>query len=321
MRAQCNVLIIGAGNIGAFYDSYGSDKILTHAHAFSKHRGFNLIGFIDTKNNKAQKAVSIWGGKAYFSIQQAFRAEKIDVASVAVPDKFHFDIVKNLLNLPLRCIFLEKPVTKTINEANNILKIHNNKNIPIAVNYSRRFVTEFQKIKENIEKGVYGSYLTGVGTYGKGLIHNGSHLIDLLHYFKFNVKRVKVINRLTDFYKDDKSVSAVLTFENNKQFYLQFADCRKYTIFEIDLLFEKKRLLIINSGFVIEEYDVRQDHIFREYRVLCKTKEINTSLGNSLYLAADNIYKHLTKGEDLKCSFEDGCKALKTCITIRDSRD
>ncbi|MFZ3138511.1 MAG: Gfo/Idh/MocA family oxidoreductase [Thermodesulfovibrionales bacterium] len=321
MQPQYNVLIIGAGNVGAFFDSLRSSRILTHAHAFHAHNGFNLLGFVDANKNKAQKSASIWGGKAYASIEQAFNSEEIDVASVAVPDELHFDIVKNLLRLPLRCIFLEKPVTKTISEANYILKIHNNKNIPIAVNYSRRFVPEFQKIKENIEKGVYGSYLTGLGTYGKGLIHNGSHLLDLLSYFDFEVKGTKVIKRLADFYKDDKSVSAVLTFKNNNHFYLQTVDCRKYTIFEIELLFEKKKIRIINSGFVIEEYDVRQDDIFKDYRVLFKTKELNTSLGNALYLAVDNIYKHLTKGEDLKCSFEDGYKALKTCITIRDSKN
>jgi predicted dehydrogenase len=316
---KLNSLIIGAGNIGAFFDNPSSTKIVTHAHAFRNHKGYNLLGFVDINEKRAQKAVSLWGGKAYSSVEQAFNSEKFDIASVAVPDEFHFDIAKTLLNLPLKLIFLEKPVTKTISEANDILRIHNN--IPIAVNYSRRFVPEFQKIKENIEKGVYGSYLTGVGTYGKGLIHNGSHLIDLLHYFKFNVKKVKAINRLTDFYKDDKSVSAVLTLENNRQFFLHFADCRKYTLFEIDILFEKKRIRIINSGFVIEEYDVRQDDIFKDYKVLIKTKGTNTSLDSSIFLAVDNIYKHLTKGEDLKCSFEDGYKALKTCITIRDSKN
>jgi predicted dehydrogenase len=321
MRPRYNVLIIGAGNIGAFYDTPENDRILTHSHAFHKHKGFNLLGFIDVDKKKARKAASIWGCKVYPSLEEAFSSGDIYVASVAVPDEFHFDIIKKLMAFPVRLIFLEKPVTKTISAANDILKIHNKKKIPIVVNYSRRFVPEFQKIKENIEKGVYGGYLTGVGIYGKGLIHNGSHLVDLLNYFKFSIKRVKVIRRFTDFYRDDKSVSAVLTLGNNKQFYLQFADCRKYTLFEIDILFEKKRLRIINSGFVIEEYDVQQDNIFKDYKVLIKTRETTTSLGNSLYLAVNNIYKHLAKGEALKCSFEDGYEALKTCIKIRDSRN
>ena len=148
MRPQYNVLIIGAGNIGAFYDSPRSNRILTHAHAFQTHKMFNLLGFVDVNIKKAQKAASVWGGKAFFSIEQTFfSSEEIDAASVAVPDEFHFDIVKTLMRFPVRCIFLEKPVTKTITEANAILKLQRNKHIPIAVNYSRRFVPEFQKIK------------------------------------------------------------------------------------------------------------------------------------------------------------------------------
>jgi hypothetical protein len=131
------------------------------------------------------------------------------------------------------------------------------------------------------------------------------------------VKRVKSISSNADFYKDDNSVSSILFFDDNTQFFLQYADCRLYTVFEIDLLFEKKRIRIINSGFKIEEYKVNQDKIFKGYRNLVKTNEINTSLGNSLYYAADNIYEYLKKGEKLKCALEDGYKALETCIRIK----
>lgn len=316
MRPQYNVLIIGAGNIGALFDKPHSNEILTHAHAYWKHKGYNLLGFIDTKKNKAQKAVSIWGGKAYFSIQQAFREEKIDVVSVAVPDKYHFEVLKELSQFPVKLVFTEKPLTKTLQEADRIFKLYNKKNIPVAVNYSRRFVPEFQKISSDIKKGFYGAYLTGTGYYGKGIIHNGSHIIDILRFFNREVKRVKSISSKSDFYKDDKSVSSILFFDDNTQFFLQYADGRLYTLFEIDLLFEKKRIRIINSGFKIEEYKIKQDKVFKGYRNLIKTNEINTSLGNSLYYAADNIYEYLTKEEKLKCDLEDGYKALETCIQI-----
>ena len=321
MKSKYNVLIIGAGNIGAFYDEPDSDKILTHAHAFKKHPGFELLGFVDTNIKKSITAAKIWDTKYFYNVEQVFNQQKVDIACICVPDDFHFVLLKKLLYLPVKFIFLEKPIAKTIVEANKIIRINNITRVPVAVNYSRRFVPEFQKIKENIEKNIYGCYLTGIGTYGKGLIHNGSHLIDLLSYFKFNIKRIKVIKRLADFYKNDKSVSAALTFENDRQFFLQIVNCRKYTIFEIDLLFEKKRIRIINSGYLIEEYNVRQDNSFKDYRILAKKKEINTSLENSLYFAADNIYRHLTNGEALKCNLEDSYNALKTCIRIRDIRN
>lgn len=64
MGKSYNVLIIGAGNIGAFFDMPYSKNVLTHAHAFSKVEGFNLLGFVDVDNKKAIEAANIWNAKA-----------------------------------------------------------------------------------------------------------------------------------------------------------------------------------------------------------------------------------------------------------------
>ena len=67
-----NVLIIGAGKIGAFFDQPGSENILTHAHAFSTHPGFKLLGFVDSNAGQAQKAVSIWGGEYFNNLMRPY---------------------------------------------------------------------------------------------------------------------------------------------------------------------------------------------------------------------------------------------------------
>ncbi len=314
-----NVIIIGAGNIGAFYDSPVSDAVLTHAHAFTKHKGFKLIGFIDSEIEKAKKAASIWGGSFYANIEEAFNSSRIDVVVVAVPDDFHYRILKDIFRFPIKLTSVEKPITKSISEAEEILKIYKNKDIGISVNYTRRFVPEFEKIKKEIREGAYGAYLTGTGYYGKGIMHNGSHLIDLLRFFIGEIKEIKPISSLADFYEDDKSVSAVLAFEDKKHFFLQYVDCKKYTVFELDLLFERKRIRVVDLGFKVEEYDVQDSKIFSGYRNIAKTAEYDTSLLNAMYNASENIYMNLTEGRSLKCTAEDGYKALKTCLEIKES--
>jgi len=319
MGIRYNAIIIGAGNIGALFDSPNSKDVLTHAHAFTKHTGFNLIGFIDIDLKKAHHAAELWGCKTFSNIEEAFSSGNIDVVCVAVPDEHHHDILKQISEFPLKVIFAEKPLTKTVDEAKEIVRIFKEKNIDLIVNYSRRFVPEFENIKNDIEKGIYGEYLTGTGYYGKGIIHNGSHLIDLLRYLIGEMDTIKPISSISDFYPDDKSISAVLTFENNKPFFVQTINCRKYSIFEIDLLFEKKRIRIYDSGYKIEEYDVQENKIYKGYTNIVKTAEVDTSLHNALYNAAENIYKHLTEGQNLKCSIEDGFKTLQTSMKIKES--
>lgn len=314
-----NVLIVGAGNIGAFFDTPGSKSILTHAHAFKKHIGFNLLGFMDVDAKKAKKAAKLWKCRSFENINDAFDYEKIDVVCVSVPDDCHYKVLKELADFPMKLVFAEKPLAKTMQQAKAIMRVYKKKNINMLINYSRRFMPEFEKIKKDITYGYYGEYLTGTGYYGKGILHNGSHLIDLLRYFIGEIKKISPVSSLSDFYRDDKSVSAVLTFQNNNPFFMQFADCRKYSMFEIDMLFEKKRVRIYDLGFKIEEYSIRDSKIFKGYKNIVKTSEINTSFNNAMHNAAENIYKYLSEGQALKCTLEDGFRALETCTRIKES--
>jgi predicted dehydrogenase len=107
---EFNVLVIGAGAIGAFFDNPDSEHILTHAHAFSAHPGFNLLGFLDTNAERSRNAAQVWKCKAFGSLQEAVERERVDIACVAVPDELHCSILKEIATLPLKAVFTEKPI-------------------------------------------------------------------------------------------------------------------------------------------------------------------------------------------------------------------
>lgn len=321
MIPRYNTLIIGAGNIGAFYDTPDSTNILTHAHAFSKHHGFNLTGFIDTDYHKAAEASAIWGGRAFHSIDEAFECGSVDIVSIAVPDEFHYEILKELPRYPVKLVFGEKPLAKTASQAEEIVRLYSERNIPVCINYKRRFVPEFQHIRNNISSGIYGNYVTGTGCYGKGIIHNGSHLIDMLRFFIGEIRDMRAIGRKRDYYDDDPSVAAVLFFENDQPFYLQFADCNLFSIFEIDLIFEKKRVRIRDLGFAIEEYAISENNIFSGYCEMTEIGQYNTQLGVSLLFSAANIYGYLLQKEDIVCTLDDSYKTLLACFRILESHE
>jgi len=310
------VLIVGAGNIGALYDTPKSKNVLTHAHAFSLHKNFTLVGFVDTDEAKAKKASAIWGGKAFSSIKDAFSDEQVDVAVNATPDHKHFETLKELMKLPIRFIFTEKPLTGTLSEAKEIQKLAKQKNIGIAVNYRRRFVPDFITLEKDIKNGRYGEYLSGNGYYGKGIVHNGSHIIDLLQYFIGEITSATPLIPSETKNGYDPEISYMIQFNGGKSFILQNIDYRNYTIFEVDLLFSKARLRITDSGFRIETQKVKDDKVFHGYRNMevCAVKD--TSLGMAMYFCADNIYRHLSKKEPLACSLADGCSTMSAISKI-----
>lgn len=316
MKQKYSVLIIGAGQIGSFYDSPKSKDILTHAHAFSSHPGFNLLGFVDKNQNQAKKAAKIWRTETFPDIKSVYKNNKVDVVVEAVSDEYHFKVLKKISEFPVKLVLAEKPLTINVDDGKKIIELYNKKKIPVLVNYSRRFVPEFQDLQKNIKKGLFGAYLSGSGYYGKGFLHNGSHMIDLLRYLIGEIKDSKRISEETDFSKNDKSMSVVLHFNNDRYFSLQNINCQKYSIFELDLFFEKARIRIINSGFQIEEYVVNEDEKFKGYRQLTKKKNIETQLNKACYYCADNIYNFLRDTEEIHSTMEEGLKTLIACKKI-----
>lgn len=320
MKYQYKVLIIGAGKIGSHFDDPNSTNILTHAHAFLNHKGFILVGFVDTNKELAEKAAKKWKVKTFRSITEAFKSENIDIVCISTSTESHYKILKDVLNFSVKLILLEKPIAETLIKTKMIMKLCEQKNTPVAINYFRRYLPELEDIKRNIDKNKYGDFVSGSGYYGKGLLNNGSHIINLLNYF-FGVDiNFKTIDRFIDFSANDPTVSAILTFKNKKKFILKGVDSKLFTLLEIDLIFNKQRIRIIESGRKIEFYKTKNSHIFKGYKNMEKFSEIETSFTKYMYCVADNIYKNLIKKEKIKCNILDAYQSSILCFKIKNSK-
>lgn len=317
MEEKFNVLIVGAGSIGAFFDAPCSKNILTHAHAFSKIEKFNLLGFVDISKQKGEEAAKLWNVNYFSSMEEAFSKNKVDVVSVCVPDEYHYDILKKVSSFPMKLVFAEKPLTTNLDQAEEIMKIYKKKNMKCLINYSRRFVSEFSVLRDNILNCQYGEYICGNGYYGKGILHSGSHMIDFLRYLIGEVEDEKSVDCNFDFYNNDPSITSILSFKDNKIFTMNIIPCNNYTVFEIDLLFQEKRIRITDLGFSVEEYGLVNSEIFNDYINIGIQKKYSTDFGNAMKNAVINIYNNLVKDENLKCTLDDGYKALNICEKLK----
>jgi predicted dehydrogenase len=307
-----NVIIIGAGNIGAGYDTSNSVNYLTHAHAFTDHKGFNLLGFVDPNLSIAKKAALKWSVSYYLSIEEAFNENKIDVVSVAAPDEYHYDILKKLSKYRPLFVFSEKPFVKTIDEAKEILLLYKKKNIPAAINFKRRFIPEIIDLKDKIVNKVFGDFIFGIAYYGKGFIHNGSHTFDLLLFLlDKNWEFDKLIDETIDFGKNDPSYSLLLKGNRDEHFLIKALDSINFSAFEFDFIFNKGRIRITDLGSIIEEYKVKQNGIFTKFRTLEIENVIKTQLTNSLLFSVNHIYRYLNEGNELLCSFEETLRGME----------
>lgn len=289
-----SALIIGAGQIAGGYDNPSDNDILTHAHAYENSKNIELLGFYDINIEQAKKMASKWDSKA---IEDLDEVKSIDVVSICTPNSFHLKSVQDALKLNPKVIFLEKPVSDNLKDAQEIYEI--SKKVPVLVNFSRRFVKEFQELAKDIKTGKFGKYQTGSGFYGKGFIHNGSHMRNLMELFLGDIKKITILEEINDFFENDTTKTAILEFENDKKFFMQGCDCNKFSIFDFDLMFEKAKIRIINSGNNIEIYTVKENLIYKGYYSLCLNKSYPTELNFALQNAVSNIEEFITCGQKL----------------------
>lgn len=320
-KTTYNVLIVGAGDIGSGFDNPNSTEVLTHAHAFVKHEGFNLIGFVEPNKGVALNAAKKWSTSTFTTMKEAFSENEIDIVSVAAPDKYHFEILTEIATFKPKFVLAEKPLTNTIDEAREILSLFNNEKIAALVNYKRRFIPEILKLKEKLDNKCFGDFIYGTSYYGKGLNHNGSHLIDLLIYFlDNNWDNIVLLDQVNDFEKEDPSYSVILSDCHKNSLLIKAIDCRHFTTFEIDLIFKKGRVRITELGLEIEESIVKKNEIFTSFNTLQKTKTEKTQLNNSLLFTVDHIYNYLIKGTKLVCSIEETIKGMELINKIKNKK-
>lgn len=305
---RIRTLIIGAGNISAFYDSPADDKVLTHAHAIVTNNNFDLIGFVDIDFNKAKEAAIIWGGRAYNSLDEV--DEKLDLICIAVPDKYHYQVAEATINRHPRVIVLEKPLTIELDEGRKLVDLIKKEKIHAEVNYSRRFVYGFSRLKEEVLN--LGRFLGGTVLYGKGLIHNGSHMVNLLLFLLGDMRLISCLGTVDDYLPDDSSREVIYAIGDGHVVF-QPVDSRLVTTFEFDLRFSKGRVKYDGSKEQIMLYEIRESDIYTGELNYVLRRELNISSSEAM----GNLYIHISKvfHNDVKIvsSVNDAYKTLQLC--------
>ena len=169
----------GAGNFG-----HGLDVV------FNRLDGVRLVAISDEDDVGLEKAHTKTGAvNGYESYRELFENEQPDIVAVAPrwTDQHHA-MVKAALIAGAH-VYCEKPFTRTLKEADELLKLAEDNNLKIAVAhqmrcdpYLKRFHAEQKElIGELLEMRVYGKMDHRVG--GEDMLVLGTHLFDIVRLF------------------------------------------------------------------------------------------------------------------------------------------
>jgi predicted dehydrogenase len=102
---------------------------------------FEIVGFFDPNDEAAEKIANEFGIKRYLQANDLI--EIVDCVDVVTPTIAHFDIASQALRKS-KHVFIEKPVTETLDEARALMELAREANVKVQVGHVERFNPAFQ---------------------------------------------------------------------------------------------------------------------------------------------------------------------------------
>ncbi|HWK03608.1 MAG TPA: Gfo/Idh/MocA family oxidoreductase [Puia sp.] len=204
------VAVIGTGKMG-----------ISHLSILGAHPDVEIVGVCDTSKMVTDFIHKYSKMPCFADYKKLIAEAKPDAIFVAVPTKFHYTIIKDILESNIH-VFGEKPFCLNPNEGKELMAIAEKRKLVNQVGYHNKFIGTFQEVKKIINSGLLGElYHFTAESYGpvvtmkkkatwrsdpkEGggcLLDYASHVIDLVNDLLGPVEKVKS-SLLKSIYSED----------------------------------------------------------------------------------------------------------------------
>ncbi|MEP3210380.1 MAG: Gfo/Idh/MocA family oxidoreductase [Maribacter sp.] len=133
--------VLGAGHLG---------KI--HLRLLNESEKYELVGFYDPDVINAKRVAEELGYSYFENINALIDA--VDVVDIVTPTLSHFDCAKKAMKKG-KHIFIEKPITNTLEEAEVLLSLESEYNVKGQVGHVERFNPAFTAVKDKIQNPMF----------------------------------------------------------------------------------------------------------------------------------------------------------------------
>lgn len=171
--------VVGLGNMGR-----------NHARIYSSMSECNLTAVADVDAEVAKLVGDQYKVESFTDYK--LMVNKVDAVSIAVPTSLHYEVASFFIKNGVHCL-IEKPIAKTVREAEELVKLAEKHGVKLMVGHIERFNPAVRKMKEIIDKGMLGKILVinarRVGPFPPRIADVGIivdlaiHDIDVLRYF------------------------------------------------------------------------------------------------------------------------------------------
>lgn len=133
--------VLGAGHLG---------KI--HLRLLNQSDKYELIGFYDPDEINAKNVKDEFGYRYFDNINDLI--DEVDVVDIVTPTLSHYECAKKAMTKG-KHTFIEKPVTNTLAEAEELIKLQRENGVKGQVGHVERFNPAFLAVKDNIKNPMF----------------------------------------------------------------------------------------------------------------------------------------------------------------------
>lgn len=133
--------VLGAGHLG---------KI--HLKLLQQSSKYELVGFYDPVKQHAENVAKEFGYRAFDSVTELIA--NVEVVDIVTPTLSHFDCAKEAIAAG-KHIFVEKPITNTLQEAEAIRTLVSQNHVKGQVGHVERFNPAFTAVKDKIDSPMF----------------------------------------------------------------------------------------------------------------------------------------------------------------------
>lgn len=173
---KIRVGVVGVGHLGQH-----------HARVYAELPNCELVGVADIDARAAQKIAKQFKTKAWTDYHELLG--RVDACSIVVPTIYHYPIAKDFLEHGIH-VLVEKPITTTVDEAQQLIDLAREKQLILQVGHIERFNTAIMRLKQIVRDpafieahrlGPYDPRVKDVGVVLDLMIHDLDIILQLVN--------------------------------------------------------------------------------------------------------------------------------------------
>ena len=300
-KKNIRVGVIGTGHLGKH-----------HARILASMEGVELVGVVDSREQVAKEI-----GETYqVPFHSDYRAleGKVDAVTVVVPTFLHHEVARFFLERTVHT-FIEKPVTKTLEEATDLVQVANHKQLTLQVGHIERFNAAMIKLQslcqaprfiECQRMGPFSNRIQDVGVVQDLMIHDIDIVLSLV---RSPIRSIDAVG-IPVLSSNEDIANAHIVFENGcianmTSSRVSQEKIRKLRIFEMD---KYCSLDYANQAITVARKSSQEASILKE--------ELEVEKVEPLRLELEHFIRCIREQKKPLVTIEDGKNALEVALEI-----